>query len=202
MKKITICILCGILLLAAFLSACTKEDHVYLEQEEETYETTEAEKPDRSKEPAFCCVYVCGAVVNAGVYRLPDTARVCDALEAAGGFTEDAARESVNLAEPIYDAQQIRIPTEAEISDSDFLAEDSASLPATSADAAADGRVNLNRATQEELMTLPGIGASKAQDILDYRTQNGFFASVEEIMNVTGIKEGTFEKIKDSITVN
>lgn len=197
MGKKIISIIYGILVLAAGLSACTKEETVYLEQSQEASEATEATTPDVSKEPAFCCVYVCGAVVNPGVYTLPSDVRICDAIEAAGGFTKEAAKEAVNLAEPIRDAEQIRIPT---IEEAESCQE--ALADGTNQSVAKDGRINLNTATREELMTIPGIGESKAESIVAYRVEHGNFADVRDIMKITGIKEGIFEKIKDSITVN
>lgn len=199
MGKKIISMIYGILVLAAGLSACAKEETVYLERTQKASEATEATTPDVSKEPAFCCVYVCGAVVNPGVYTLPSDARICDALEAAGGFTEEAAKEAVNLAELIRDAEQIRIPTAEE---AESLQGDLAAEGGNVSEGGTDGRINLNTATREELMTIPGIGASKAESIVAYRMEQGDFADVRDIMKITGIKEGIFEKIKDRITVN
>lgn len=199
MRKKIISMIYGILVLAVGLSACAKEETVYLERNEEALVATETTTPDVSKEPAFCCVYVCGAVAEPGVYTLPPDARICDALEAAGGFTEEAATDAVNLAEVIRDAEQIWFPTkeEAKSRQGDFAAGDgNSSLGET------DGRIDLNTATREELMTIPGIGESKADSIMAYRMEHGDFADVREIMKIEGIKEGIFEKIKDRITVN
>lgn len=201
MKKKIISIVYWILVLAVGLSACAREETVYLEQMQEASEETEAVTPDESKEPAFCCVYVCGAVVNPGVYTLPADARICDALEAAGGFHETAAKEAVNLAEKIQDAEQICIPTVEELASEEAAGEASA-VYESAPGIGSDGRVNLNTATKEELMTIPGIGSSKAESILAYRMEHGCFADVKDIMKIAGIKEGIFEKIKDSITVN
>lgn len=201
MKKKIISMVYMILVLAVGFSACAREETVYLEQAQKASEETEAVTPDESKEPAFCCVYVCGAVVSPGVYTLPADARICDALEAAGGFDETAAKEAVNLAEKIQDAEQIRIPTVEEVTSGAVAGEEAASYEAAPG-IGSDGRVNLNTATKEELMTVPGIGNSKAESILAYRMEHGCFADVRDIMKIAGIKEGIFEKIKDSITVN
>lgn len=173
--------------LAVFLSACTK-DTVYLDQTTEM-RIAETEMPDEETAPAFCYVYVCGAVAAPGVYELPEGSRVCDAIEKAGGFTEDAA-VSVNLAEKVSDGQMIQIVTGEEATQIQSEPE------------SADGRVNLNTATAEQLMTLTGIGQAKADSIITYRTEHGSFQSIEDIMNISGIKEGVFVKIKDSITVD
>lgn len=143
------------------------------------------------------CIYVCGCVAEPGVYALPAPARVQDAVEAAGGFGEEADTEYWNLAELVSDGEQIRIPT---LSESESLEARTVS-EAAAAEEAASGLVNLNTATREELMTLTGIGEAKADAILAYREANGNFSSIEEIMNVSGIKEAGFEKIKDQITV-
>lgn len=160
-----------------------------------------------------CIVHVCGAVNNPGVYTLPAGSRIYDAVVMAGGLSQDASESSVNQAAPISDGMQILIPTveEAEASGmnvSGTVGGNSASGQSAGVTAAgsastdpADGLVDLNTATAAELMTLPGIGETRAQAILAYREQNGRFSSIEEIMQVNGIKEGSFEKLRDYITV-
>lgn len=187
----------GILVLAVLCTACTREEPVYLDAVATESGETEAVTPDLIEEPAFCCVYVCGAVNTPGVYTVPEDARICDAIDAAGGFTEAAAEESVNLAEHIKDEQQIWIPTTQEVKEGTGNLENTTDTAAVS-----DDRVNLNTATKEELMRVPGIGAAKADSILAYRNEHGNFSDVKDIMQITGIKEGIFEKIKDSVTVN
>lgn len=141
------------------------------------------------------CVYVCGAVCSPGVYELDPDARVYEAVERAGGMTAEAAPESVNQARPLADGEQIRILTREEAEQQGTEADRSAE------DAGADRKVNINTAGKEELMTLNGIGEAKAQSILDYREANGGFGSTEELMEIEGIKEGVFNKIKDDITI-
>jgi competence protein ComEA len=174
--------------LAVTLTACTK-DKVYLNQANEV-QMTETTTPDDAKEPAFCCVYVCGAVRNPGIYELPVGSRVGDAIEKAGGFAENAAA-TYNLAEKVKDEQMIQVLTTEESSQIQVRKGESA-----------DGKINLNNASVEQLMTLPGIGKSKADSMIAYRTEHGGFQSIEDVKNITGIKEGVFVKIKDSITVN
>jgi competence protein ComEA len=140
-------------------------------------------------------VYVCGAVMHPGVYELSGEARVYEALAKAGGLREDAAENAVNQAQILADGQQILIPTKEEASQGIAVAQPSLEQPET------DGKVNLNTASKEELMTLSGIGESRAESILAYREANGPFHSIEELMNVDGIKEGIFQKLKDSITI-
>ncbi|SDA50428.1 competence protein ComEA [Butyrivibrio sp. INlla18] len=141
-------------------------------------------------------IYICGAVVSPGVYELPLGSRVNDAVIAAGGFSAEADHNYVNLAEPISDGIKIQIPTVQEVStmqpviSGNFLNSDLGS-----------GLININRASKEDLKTIPGIGDGIATKIVDYRTQNGNFSTIEDIMKVSGIKEKLFSKIKDYITV-
>lgn len=135
-------------------------------------------------------VYVCGAVVNPGVVEIPEGSRVEDALEAAGGFGATAGREAVNLADWVTDGQKLYFPT----------AEEAVEESVSEAEAAS-GLVNINTADLATLCTLPGIGESRAQDIISYRETNGRFESCEDIMKVSGIKTAAYEKIRDKITV-
>ena len=149
-------------------------------------------------DPAFV-VHVCGEVANPGIYELPAGSRIYEAVKAAGGFTENAEEESVNLASPIEDGVQIRIYSKDE---AETLAAGAA--PFDGFEASGEGKepvVNLNTATKEELMTLSGIGESRAEDIIRYREENGGFQNIEDIMKVSGIKDAAFQKIKDRITV-
>ena len=135
-------------------------------------------------------VYVCGAVANPGVVEIPQGSRVEDALEAAGGFGAEAGREAVNLADWVSDGQKLYFPKEGEAVEESQAQSDSAS-----------GLVNINTADVAALCTLPGIGESRAQDIISYREANGGFGACEDIMKVSGIKTAAYEKIKDKITV-
>ncbi len=135
-------------------------------------------------------VYVCGAVANPGVVEIPQGSRVEDALEAAGGFWAEAGREAVNLADWVSDGQKLYFPKEGEAVEESQAQSDSAS-----------GLVNINTADAAALCTLPGIGESRAQDIISYREANGGFQACEDIMKVSGIKTAAYEKIKDKITV-
>ncbi len=148
-------------------------------------------------EPERICVFVCGAVNREGVYELPEGARVIDAVEAAGGFSEDADTAYVNQAEFVRDAQKLRIPGREETASPDFILQESAEAE----ERPDPGLVNINTADLDELMTIPGIGQSKAMSILAYREEHGKFGSAEEIMNVKGIGRGVYEKMKDHISV-
>lgn len=156
------------------------------------------------------CVHICGSVKQPGVYELPAGSRVYEAVDAAGGFAEDAAVDYLNLAEEISDAMRIEVPDKEQVR----AWQESGKLPRTVSQSGgkilqsseksgmtSPAPVNLNRATKEELMTLKGVGQSRAEAIVRYREEFGGFQTIEDIMNVPGIKEGAFEKIKDSITV-
>jgi competence protein ComEA len=133
-------------------------------------------------------VHVAGAVVSPGVYTLPPGSRVLAAVEAAGGLALDAASEAVNLAALLQDGMQIYIPHKSE--------ERTSEIPLQPV-----GLVDLNKATLEELLTLPGIGPDRAQAILDYRDEHGRFKIIDEILDVPGIGEATLEQLKPLITV-
>ena len=147
-------------------------------------------------------VYVCGQVATPDVYEVLESARVKEAVELAGGFTEDAAKEAVNLARFVVDGEQIYIPSKEEVADGFESVEQSGSEKQNQGVTNTDSsRININTASKEALMTLPGIGEAKAESILEFRETQGAFQSIEDLMKITGIKEGVFSKIKDFITV-
>ena len=140
------------------------------------------------------CVYVCGAVERPGVYELPAGSRVHDAVGMAGGMTGEADARALNLAEPLSDGQQIIVFTIAEV--------EAGAVPAAAGNTASSGgKVDLNRATKEELMTLPGIGEVKAEAILQYRSEHGGFAAVESLQEISGIGEKTFQRLAELVKV-
>ena len=175
MKRITVLIfMCAVL-----LSGCTHDRSAVYSMEEET--AGEAYPADSSpEEENSCCVYVCGAVVNPGVYMLPEGSRVCDAIEAAGGFAEGADETSINQAKHIKDEMQLRV----------YFADEDVQMQA---------RININSADKETLMTLPGIGEAKADAIIAYREKTGGFSSAEELMNVEGIAEKLYSGLAELI---
>lgn len=162
-------------------------------------------------EPEKIWIYVdvCGAVANPGVFQLEEGSRVFQAIEAAGGYLEDAAQSCVNRASILSDGQQLYILTQEEMqqqgidpAQAALQGQDTAGgQAAAGSQGQQDDRVNINTADESQLTTLTGIGSTRAQAIIAYREANGPFAAIEEIMNVQGIKEGTFTKIKDDIMV-
>ena len=157
---------------------------------------TQNEKPEQEEKSLQEWIYVdvCGAVRNPGVYRIEAGSRVFQVLEQAGGCTEEASLETVNQADLLTDGQKIRIYTKEEAGQMEKKLQEE--------DPLLDDRVDINRAGKEELMTLTGVGETRAQAILAYRETHGSFSSVEELMQVEGIKEKTYEKLKDQIRIN
>ena len=147
------------------------------------------------------CVFVCGAVNCEGVYELPESSRVIDAVEAAGGYSEDADRIYVNQAEYVYDTQRVEIPTFEEAQRLREIEAEAAAEQGDSGSVRENGLIDINTADKQELMRIPGIGESKADRIIEYRQIHGRFGSIEELMNVSGIGSGMYEKMKDCITV-
>ncbi len=185
-------------------------------------EMTESDQSSAIQQPVSQTIYVdvCGAVVNPGVYELSSDSRVFQAIEKAGGYLPGAAASYLNRARSLYDGQQIYVPTQEEVDSQtipltqdetaqDGVVQAGTAQTGTTADNTADGtgttqagqRINLNTADVSQLSTLTGVGESKALAIIAYREENGPFTSIEDIMNVPGIKEGTYEKIKDKIAI-
>jgi competence protein ComEA len=163
-------------------------------------EPTPSPVPTATSTPSPLRVYVSGAVVRPDVYRLETGSIVKDAIDVAGGVTEDADLIHINLAQELRDQQQIYVPR---------IGEEEPPPPVTGGESAPPsrfaeptGKININTATTEELDTLPGIGPALAQRIIEYREDNGSFKSIEAIVGVSGIGEATLEKIRDLITVD
>ena len=210
-------ILWGILLA---LSGCNKGDssdqllEVELDALEEGGEGESAKEQGEGSEseeqvdnsPVF--VHVCGAVNHPGVVELKGNKRVFEAIDLAGGLREDAAVSYINLARMVEDGERVYVPNLEEIAklndgrlDIHLFLEMVGSGENSNSSAASSGKVNINQAGLDELMTLSGIGPSKARSIMDYREQHGRFNTIEELMNVSGIGTSTFEKIKEFVTL-
>lgn len=204
--------------LCLLAAACGEKENVYFQSETSVAETQQSEtvpeadstqiseengiQTEKRPQPEKCFVYICGAVNTPGVYEVTKNARLYEVIEAAGGLTEDAAEASVNQAREIVDGEMVRILTQEEAA-KDGLEAGERTETGVDGEAAqdSDGRIDLNLATAAELMTLSGIGQSKADSIIRYREKNGAFSSVEEIKQVEGIKEGVYNRIKDHIKV-
>lgn len=203
-----------------------EEELVQEENEKTSDRDVEQENPKITELPQTVYVDICGAVTSPGVYELPYGSRVFQAIEKAGGYLPEAAASYLNRAKGLSDGQQIYVPTQAEV-DSQAIAatqdgaetstgndtnngngQESAGITEGASDTIGNGtasgtdqKINLNTADVSKLTTLTGVGESKALAIIAYREENGPFTSIEDIMNVPGIKEGTYEKIKDKIAI-
>lgn len=163
-------------------------------------ETVNAAAEIRNAGSDTVLVHICGEVRTPGVYELTADSRICDVLFLAGGFTADADTEAVNMAAGIEDGMQIVIPTETDRTQ-EMTGNSSDRTGETAAGKKESQLVNINTADKETLMSLPGIGAGKAEAVIAYREAGGVFKDIKDIMLVDGIKEGVYAKIKDKICV-
>ena len=205
-KIIVICAGLGLALGGFFLLKPTsqtsvKETNLQAEvaavsKETSTEKEVKKEEKEESPEQDLITVDVKGAVKSPGIYDLPVGSRVHDAVQKAGGLTEEADRKSLNLAQKVSDEALVYVPTKGEEAASQQAA--SGTSPSTSK----DKKVNLNKASLEELKQVKGLGGKRAQDIIDHREANGKFKSVDELKKVSGIGAKTIEKLKDYVTVD
>jgi len=185
MRKIKETILFVMLLFPLMLISACKQEKADRQFTIESTSVNEISTENKTK----ICVYIVGEVMSPGVYYVEDNSRLHDVVDVAGGFTEDAATEYINLASTVNDGEKIIVYSKLQIENSEIILDEVSAL------------VNINTASVEKLMTLPGIGESKAKDIISFRNKNGKFETEEDIMKVPGIKEAAYEKIKDFITV-
>lgn len=199
------------------------EDEGDIEDTASEEKTEQVEAPfSKPEEEGLIYVHVCGAVASPGVYELKAGSRVYEAVQKAGGFTGQAEQNYINQAQVLTDGVKLVIPTVEEAA----ADQERASVTAVQDKAGAsmqvgivtgepsgqtdeensvnsgDSRININTASEEQLCAIPGVGATRAAAIAAYRDAHGSFKRPEDIMQVSGIKEGMFEKIKDSICVN
>lgn len=167
--------------------------------------SAETSNMDNCDEHMTIFVHICGAVVCPNVYELEAGSRVFEAIQAAGGFREDACEDYVNQAQILVDGMKLMIPTMEEVELGEFasqLPNDSESTVAcVESTVTESGLVNINEADVATLCTLNGIGETRAKQIVAYRESNGVFQNIEDIKLVDGIKDGTFQKIRDQICV-
>ena len=157
---------------------------------------TEKEVKEEPLEQDLITVDVKGAVKSPGIYDLPVGSRVNDAVQKAGGLTEQADSKSLNLAQKVSDEALVYVPTKGEEAASQQTASGTASSTSK------EKKINLNKASLEELKQVKGLGGKRAQDIIDHRETNGKFKSVDELKKVSGIGAKTIEKLKDYVTVD
>ena len=205
-KIIVICAVLGLALGAFFLLKPTsqtpvKETNLQAEvaavsKDSSSEKEMKKEEKDESSEQDLITVDVKGAVKSPGIYDLPVGSRVHDAVQKAGGLTDEADSKSLNLAQKVSDEALVYVPSKGEEAASQQAA--SGTSPSTSK----EKKVNLNKASLEELKQVKGLGGKRAQDIIDHREANGKFKSVDELKKVSGIGAKTIEKLKDYVTVD
>lgn len=199
-KKKTIQIVIGVLAFLAFgciyLLKNVSSGNQTVMTEEFSDETSAKSSHKAEATPARTQVYIhiCGEVKKPGVYTFEKEPRIVDVIERAGGLTKKAKPDCVNMAEIVADGTQLVIESKRRQANEGNPVQ-------MEQDKGDSNKININSASKEELMTLSGIGESKATQILSYRESNGKFSKIEDIMNISGIKEGVFSKIKDYITV-
>lgn len=160
------------------------------------FESKAESEPESADEKIY--VHIVGAVKKPGVYAFETKPRVIEVVEEAGGFTKNAVKSDINQAEVVEDGSQIVIESRRDKKKASEGEKQSSAQEDAEPD---DSRVDINTATKEELLGLSGIGEAKAASIITYRETNGKFKKIEDIMNITGIKNGVFDKIKDKIKV-
>lgn len=164
-------------------------------QEEKSSETVMEE------DTGYIIVDISGEVVNPMVIELPAGSRIQDAISGAGGLTKNADISTVNRAEKLEDGTKILIPSKNETSNGNISSSESSSGSASTNIKENNNRVNINKADSEELRTLDGVGPAMAERIITYRNENGSFKTIEDLKNVSGIGDKTFEKLKNNICV-
>lgn len=215
-KKISIIVIVMVLIIAYFIYQ-RKNEFTINEEDVSKENAMEKLKEEKSKK---IIVHISGAVKQEGVVELEENSRIADAIEKVGGLKENAETREINLAYKLEDGMKIYIPTKEEMKNKESqevnqeneyvyggTKENSSQASnlqenSESKETSRNKKVNINKASQEELDSLPGIGPSTADKILEYRKQNGNFKSIEDIKEVSGIGESKFEKIRDMITVN
>lgn len=174
-------LLVALIIVIALFNFFSGSNSISVEASEDSFEQTQSEIK----------VHVAGEVKKPGLYKLEEGARINDAVDAAGGFTDNADKDSLNLAKLVEDGEQIMIPAKG----------GAESAAGSSSSATNNGKVNINTADLATLQTLNGVGPSTAQKIIDYRNANGKFKSIDDLKKISGIGEKTFAKFKDQICV-
>ena len=209
-KKLVIVIIVVLLLTGLFCYFRFREpENVDVFQPEDGIATNESTNTVEEVEEEMIIVHVSGEVKEPGIVKLKEGERIADAIEKAGGTTDDADLSKLNLAYVLEDGVKVRIPKKNEGENvGEYVSEESGeeviqegSIEAEESTQTTSKVVNINKANQEELMTLPGIGESTAQKIIDYRKENGKFQTIEDIKNVSGIGDSKFNQIKSLIKV-
>jgi len=203
-EKIIIVTIVVILLISLILYFFDKEDEEeYIDVNNEIANLTNEEIMEETEEGEEIILHVIGAVKNPGIVKIKEGSRIVDVIEAAGGITEDADISKINLAYIIEDGQKIFVPSRADeiTEETEYVTSESGDNIIVDDNEGENSMVNINKATQTELETLPGIGPAMALRIIEHREENGNFENIEEIKNVKGIGDAKFENIKNNICV-
>lgn len=197
---ILVVIIIIVLIIGLYIIQKTNDKYYEIPQLEEQDEVEEIKEENKKEESKKIILHISGEVNEGGVIELESGARIINAIEEAGGVTEEADLSDVNLAYELQDGQKIYIPKKGEHKDTYIIEENSEEI-VKETKSTKEQLVNINTASQTELETVSGIGPSTALKIIKYRTENGKFNKIEEIKNVAGIGDAKFENIKEQICV-
>lgn len=213
-QKIVLIIIISIITLGVAYYAYIMKTNDEFDMEEQNLLIEESKREENSEikeENTKIVVHVSGAVKSEGIVELDKNSRVADAIEAAGGVSQNAYMKDINLASILEDGMKVYIPTNEEVEkqkeNSNYISNANTDIISKNSQENKTGatktnsKVNINTATKEELDTLPGIGESTANKIINYRKENGNFKSIDEIKEVSGIGDSKFEQIKDLIEI-
>ena len=206
-KLLYICV-CIFIIIICIIICCTidsndkNNDYSYLVTQENIVEENNIEDISEKNKEEYIYVHITGEVINPGVIAVKEGDRIKDIVEKAGGFTEEADTEKVNLAYKVSDGQKINIPNinNNEDNSNNYILEGSGE-DIVEETKESNKKININTATQSELESLTGIGPSTASKIIEYRKSNGKFKNIEEIKNVSGIGDEKYKKIQNEIEV-
>ena len=201
-KKIVVMVLIIVLIAIVYYIYITNNDSESFSIEDKFLNKIENETKEEKNEEKRIKVHVDGCVVKPGIVEIEEGARISDAIEKAGGLTDEANISKINLAYILEDGIKIHIPSHTETEEEKNMEENylTGENESQTTSKKTSGKININTASQAELQTLPGIGDSTAQKIINYRGENGKFSSIEDIKNVKGIGQSKYETIKDLIT--
>lgn len=205
-QKLIIILIAIVSIICIYYLIFSKEKNNNIEElENVSIENTTEEVKENNK----IIIHISGAVQKEGVLELGANSRISDAIELAGGLKENACLDDINLAEVIEDGIKINIPTKEEVNNQEIKTNTQTSKNQNviqdsnkAEQKNTKGKININTASQSELESLPGIGASTANKIIEYRQKNGKFKSIENIKDVKGIGDSKYNKIKNYISIN
>ena len=196
LKKNILLLIVGIAIPLVFMGCGSKSEKISLSDSKATKSVSETD------EEGDIFVHVVGEVNRPGIVKVPSGTRLYNVIEKAGGMTKNAQTDYLNLADTVKDGQQVRVISKKEFKKLKKKKPQNESQNESKGGSDTSGLININTATAEELQTLSGIGEVRAKAIVEYRTQNGNFSKLEDIKNVSGIGDATFNNIKSQICVD